>query len=154
MNAFKAIVLGFIAGAIATVTVHEFISWLFNNPALWTGWDRVAWSNELVDFALIPGVQIPQIFNAMFWGGIWGSVFGLILGARPEGSMTFRGMAMGIIGPAVLGAFIFVPALKDTELLFGGDVSKIVPVLVILAGYGAVTAWLYGMFRYKRLPGC
>jgi hypothetical protein len=49
MNFLKGIVLGFIAGAIATLTMHEFVSWLFNNPSLWSGWDRVSWNTELVD---------------------------------------------------------------------------------------------------------
>lgn len=155
MNAFKAIVLGFIAGAIATVTVHEFVSWLFNNPDLWTGWDRTSWSKEPVSNIILPDVQIPQIFSAMFWGGLWGSLFGLILGSRPEGPLTFRGAAMGLVGPAILGVFLAVPLLTGRfPPFFGGDVSKVVPVIVILTCYGAATAWLYGMFRYKRLPGC
>ena len=152
MNVFKAIVLGFIAGAIATVTVHEFVSWLFSNPAVWTGWDRVPWSQEPVEWAAV-GIAVPKIANAMFWGGLWGAIFGLILGAHPMGSMTFRGAAMGIVGPAVLGLFLIVPMLKGEPPFFANDVSKIVPALVILACYGAATAWLYGAFRYGRLPG-
>jgi hypothetical protein len=153
MNLLKTIVLGFIAGAIATLTVHEFISWLFNN--YWTGWDRVSWSKELVPVAFVPDMVIPKIFSDMFWGGLWGSLFGLILGSRPQGSMTLRGLAMGLIGPALIGVFIAVPLLTQKfPPFFGGDMSKIIPVLSILAGYGAFTAWLYGFFRYGRLPGC
>ena len=152
MNFLKAIVLGFIAGAIATLTVHEFISWLFNNPSLWSGWPRTSWSKEPVLVPLLD-IAVPQIFSDMFWGGLWGSLFGLILGARPQGSMTLRGAAMGIVGPALIGVFLAVPLLTQKfPPFFGGDVSKIVPVLVILAGFGAATAWLYGMFRYGRLP--
>jgi hypothetical protein len=152
MNALKAIVLGFIAGAIATVTVHEFVSWLFSNPSLWTGWDRTSWSEQPVEWAML-GMTVPAIVNAMFWGGIWGSIFGLILGAQPEGPMTFRGAAMGIVGPAIIGLFILVPLLKGAPPFFDGDASRIIPALIILACYGASTAWLYGAFRYGRLPG-
>lgn len=147
MNALKGIVLGFIAGAIATITAHEIISWIFTLPNVWTGWGRLSWDMAPNEFG------VPKILSATFWGGLWGSVFGLILGAHPEGSMTLRGAVLGIVGPALIGVFLAVPMLTGRfPPFFGGDVSKIVPVLAILAGFGAVTAWLYGMFRYGRLP--
>lgn len=146
MSHLKAIVLGFIAGAIAVVTVHEFISWLFNT--YWTGWDRVSWDMDPNDFG------VSKIVSATFWGGLWGSVFALILGRRPTGALTFRGAILGILLPAVLGVFILVPLLTARfPMFFGGDASKIIPVLCILAGWGALTAWLYGLFQYGHLPG-
>ena len=146
MNLLKSIVLGFIAGAVATVTIHEIISQLF--AMYWTGWGRVSWNMAPNDMG------VPQILSDIFWGGLWGSVFGLILGVHPRGMMTIRGAILGIIGPALIGVFLAVPLLTHKfEPFFGGDASKIIPVLCILAGFGAVTAWLYGFFRYGRLPG-
>ncbi|MBX9683606.1 MAG: hypothetical protein K2X41_07430 [Hyphomicrobium sp.] len=151
MNILKSVVLGFIAGAIATLTIHEVISWLFLN--YWTGWDRQSWSMEPVTNPYFPDFVVPQIVSAAFWGGLWGGLFGLILGARPQGMMTIRGAILGIFGPALIGVFILVPLLTERfPPFFGGDMSKIIPVLAILAGYGAVTAWLYAFFRYGRLP--
>ena len=138
MNLLKTIVLGFIAGAIATLTAHEFISWLFSTS--WTGWDRVSWNRELVEIAVWPDKFVPKIVSDTFWGGLWGSVFGLILGERPQGATSLKGMLMGIVGPALLGVFIAVPLLTGKfPPFFGGDFSKIIPVLFILAGYGAFT---------------
>lgn len=151
MNFIKCIVLGFIAGAIATVTVHEIISWLFQH--YWTGWERPSWNMNPVAVPVLPDFAVPQIVSDMFWGGLWGSLFGLILGSRPEGSMTVRGAILGIVGPAIIGVFLAVPFLTAKfPPFFGGDASKIIPVLCILAGFGAVTAWVYGFFRYGRLP--
>ena len=148
MNFLKAIVLGFIAGAIATLTVHEIISAIFHNPNVWTGWPRQSWNLEPAEMT-----GVPQIISDMFWGGLWGSLFGLILGSRPRGSMTVRGAILGLVGPALIGVFLAVPMLTQKfPPFFGGDSSKIIPVLVILACFGAATAWLYGMFRYGRLP--
>jgi energy-converting hydrogenase Eha subunit A len=148
MNLLKAIVLGFIAGAIATLTVHEIISAIFHNPNVWTGWPRQSWNLEPAEMT-----GVPQIISDMFWGGLWGALFGLILGSRPQGSMTVRGAILGIVGPALIGVFLAVPLLTQKfPVFFDGDPSKIIPVLVILAGFGAATAWLYGMFRYGRLP--
>ena len=146
MNVIKSIVLGFIAGAIATFTVHELISWLFNT--YWTGWPRQSWNFGPNDLG------VPQIVSDVFWGGLWGSVFGLILGPRPQGPLTYKGIIMGLLGPALLGVFLAVPILSGRfPPFFGGDASKIIPVLFILAGFGAFTCWLYGFFRYMRLPG-
>lgn len=153
MNFLKGIVLGFIAGAIATLTVHEFVSWLFNNPSLWSGWDRVSWNTEPVDNYLLPEMPIPQIVSAMLWGGLWGALFGIILGARPQGSMTIQGAILGLFGPALIGALVATPLLTQRyPVFYDGDASKLIPIIVILMAWGAATAWLYGMFRYGRLP--
>lgn len=146
------LILGFIAGAIATATVHEFISQLFQ--AFWTGWERASWNFAPVSQAVFPDFAIPQLLSDMFWGGIWGLIFAIILGSRPTGALTFKGILLGILGPALLGIFLLVPFLTGRfPPFFGGDASKIIPVLFILAGYGAFTAWLYGLFRYGHLPG-
>ena len=151
MNVIKSIVLGFIAGAIATLTVHEFISWIFNT--YWTGWPRQSWNFAPVSSAMFPDIVVPQLVSDAFWGGMWGSLFGLVLGPRPQGALTLRGIVLGLVGPALIGVFLAVPFLTGRfEPFFGGDASKIIPVLFILGGFGAATAWLYGLFRYGRLP--
>lgn len=145
-TSFKNIVLGFIAGAIATVTVHELICYYFYTTGLFP---RQPWPTEP---AAMTG--IPQFVSDMAWGGVWGSIFALILGNEPRGSMTLRGAFLGILLPAVLGVFILVPLLTGRfPLFFGGDITMIWPVVVILAGFGAATAWLYGfMSSGCRLP--
>lgn len=154
MSVIKTVVLGFIAGAIATLTVHELISLLFYYN--WTGWERISWDMSPIDHPvnnmLMTDFAPPKIVSATFWGGVWGSILALILGALPQGPLTFKGLAFGLIGPALLGVFILVPLIRGGPLFFGGDMSLIIPVLFILAGWGAATGWLYGLFRYGRLP--
>jgi len=146
MNVLKAIILGFIAGAIATVTVHEVISWLFLN--FWTGWPRPSWSMTPAAYT-----GVPQIMSDTFWGGVWGALFPLVFGTMPRGPLTFKGLLYGLIGPALIGVFIAVPLMTGRfPPFFGGDMSKIIPVLTILGGFGASLGWLYGFFAYKRLP--
>lgn len=151
MNFMKAVVLGFIAGAIATLTVYETLSWLFNTPSLWTGWPRTSWSKEPVE-VLGLGFTIPKLFSAMFWGGVFGAVTGLILGARPTGALALRGLVFGLVGPAVIGHFMLSPVISGGEAFYGGNFERIVPALVSSMILGAATAWLYGFFRYGRLP--
>ncbi|MGQ0674395.1 MAG: hypothetical protein ACT4N2_16170 [Hyphomicrobium sp.] len=148
MSTIKSIILGFIAGVIATLTVHELIKMFFYDANIipFKPWDMAP-----VDNGPLAGVM-PRVANAAFWGGLWGSLFAVMLDNPPQGSMTLRGAVLGILGPAIAGVFLIVPLLKGNPPFLGGDVGGIIAVLSILAGYGAVTAWLYGLFSYGRLP--
>lgn len=146
MSFVKCILLGFIAGAIASLTVYELISWLFTN--YWTGWDRIAWSTEPVDLT-----GIPRVANDALVGGAWGALVGLILGSQPEGMLTIRGAILGLFIPALLGVLLAIPTIGGAyPVFYGGDVSRIVPVLAIWTGWGAITGWVYGLFQWGRLP--
>lgn len=150
-TSFKSLMLGFIAGVIATVTVHELISYALLQQGLFP---RVPWSMEPVALGPLANLGIPHIVSDMFWGGVWGAVFALIWGNPPQGPLTIKGALLGIIGPAIIGVFTLVPLLTAKfPLFFGGDISMIWPVLVILAGFGAATGWLYGFLTSGcRLP--
>jgi hypothetical protein len=142
---FNSLMLGFLAGVIAVITVHELISLALLNAG---AFGRVPWSMEP---ALVTG--IPQIASDAIWGGIWGAIFAVILGAKPKGSMTLRGALLGIVGPALLGVFLLVPFLRGEGMFLGGDLNAVVAVLMIATGFGAATAWLYGFFTAGfRLP--
>lgn len=151
MNALKSLVLGFVAGVIAAATVGEAISWLFVH--YWTGWDAEPWSLRPMPSLLIPQLVLPWLIGNSITAGLWGALFGLILGWRPIGMMTIRGAILGLFGPGLIGSFIVVPYLAGrTSPLLAGNISEIVPILCISAGFGAVAAWFYGLFSWGRLP--
>lgn len=145
MVSAKNLFFGILAGVIATLTVHEIIKdFLFG-----AGYFPAApWSMAPVDIT-----GIPKIISDALWGGAWGAIFAATLGNIPMGSMTLKGALMGIVGPAILGVFVAVPFIKGKALFLGGNVELMAAVLLILAGFGAVTAWLYGFFNSGcRLP--
>jgi hypothetical protein len=151
MNALKSIVVGFIAGVIAAVTVQEFISWLFVH--YWTGWNAEPWSMAPMRSLIVPDLELPWLAGSAITGGLWGALFGLILGWKPQGMMTIRGAILGLFGPGLISAFTVMPYLAhQPSPLLEGNVSVIVPILCISAGFGAVAAWLYGLFSFGRLP--
>ncbi len=151
MNALKSLILGFLAGVIAAATVQEAISWLFVH--YWTGWDAEPWSLRPMPSLLMPQLVLPWLVGSAITAGLWGALFGLILGWKPIGMMTIRGAILGLFGPGLIGAFIVVPHLAHLPSpLLQANVSEIVPILCISAGFGAVTAWLYGLFSWGRTP--
>ncbi len=141
-SSVKSLVFGFIAGAIAVVTVHELINYILLQAGLFP---RVPWS---MTPSAVTGV--PQIFSDMFWGGVWGIVFVLLYGVIPGGGPTVKGLIFGIVGPAILGVFILVPLITGRfPIFFGFDPKLIGSVLLILAGFGAGMGWLYGLMDQR-----
>ena len=147
-TSIKSIIFGFIAGAIATVTVHELIKYALLEGDVLTG-VPLPWSTDPVG-----PWALPQIANDALWGGLWGVILALILGDPPRGSMTFKGIVLGLLGPALIGVYVLRPLLVgQSDLFFGGDFGQIGSIALILAGWGAFAAWLYGFFSYGcRLP--
>jgi hypothetical protein len=138
----KHLALGFIAGAIAVVTVHDLIRYILYAMGLFP---LAPWSMQP---SAVTGV--PQFVSDMFWGGLWGVLFVLLLGMIPGGSLPIQGLIFGIVAPAILGVFILVPLITGRfPLFFGGDPKLIVSVLLILAGWGVATGWLYGFLASK-----
>lgn len=141
----RNLLLGFVAGAIAIVTVHELIAlWLADvGLAVPTPWS--------LETSAVTG--LPQIVNDLVWGGLWGVVFALILGNVPEGALTFRGAVLGLAIVALVGILVLVPLIRGEPLFLNADLDRIWPALVLGAGFGAATAWLYGFFTAGgRLP--
>ena len=144
-TSLRNVILGFLAGVIATLTVHELLKCVLVDAGYLTAtpWDMT----PVAPFAL------PQIASTALWGGLWGAILAVVFGNVPSGSMTLKGALFGIIGPALLGAFLLVPLINGQPLFFDGEPNLVGSVLVILAGFGAVTAWLYGFFTSGcRLP--
>ena len=134
----KSLAFGFIAGAIAVVTVHEIIDLILNKAGVFP---RVPWSMEP---SAVTGV--PQIVSDMFWGGVWGIVFVLLYAFIPGGSPALKGLIFGVLGPAILGVFILIPLITGRfPLFFDFDPKLVGSVLLILAGFGAGMGWLYGL---------
>ena len=141
----KNILLGFAAGAIAVVTVHEIINFLLLQAGVFP---RVPWS-----MAPAAMTGLPQIVSDVFWGGLWGGLFAFIQDSIPGDSLTIKGLIFGIVGPAIIGVFILVPLITGRfPLFFGGDPKLIVSVLLILAGFGAAMGWLLGSLRRAWRP--
>lgn len=139
MPSLTALLLGFIAGALATPTIHELIIWGLQQSGIFL---RPAWPLDPYG-----PLSVPRIANATFWGGLWGSVFALAHACLGSMSLTIKGLIFGILGPALIGVFVLVPLIKGGSIFLGGDVIKIAAVCLVLAGWGAMTGFVYGLLN-------
>ena len=118
------IIAGFIAGALATVLLHQAMYW------------------ALLKFGVkLPGAPwnmapapeaygLPILFNQMFWGGLWGVVFAFMIDYVP-GPNLLKGFLFGCIFPMLIGSWLVVALIKGRPILQGfltdGDIWRLRP---------------------------
>ena len=142
-----ALLLGFVAAAIAVLTVHQSIVYVLAAAKMLPATSQ-AWS-----MASIAPFGIPKIANDVFWGGLWGALFAMVWPKIPGGAMWLRGLIFGLL-VALLSNWILVPFVKGTLLkfpnqaFFGGfDSTRMLATLLILGGFGLTTGLIYGIMR-------
>lgn len=62
----KLLLLGFVAGFLATLIFHQGLWYLFNQAGI-IPLDRPAWATDP-----IPPFGVPAVLSKAFWGGLWG----------------------------------------------------------------------------------
>jgi hypothetical protein len=144
-----SLLLGFVAAAIAVVTVHQAIVYVlgmykFLPPAV------QAWSMRPV-----PPYDVPQIVNSIFWGGLWGALFAAIWPQLPGGAMWLRGLIFGLL-VALFSNWMLLPFIKGTLLklpnqaFFAGfDPTRMLATVLILGGFGLTLGLVYGLLRNR-----
>ena len=101
----KLLILGFIAGALATVLFHQSAWYLLNQAGVIPA-DRPAWPIDP-----IPPLGIPSLVSKAFWGGLWGAGLALVL-ARIEGAAYWLAwIVVGAVAPSLVAMYV-VPVIK------------------------------------------
>ena len=143
------LLLGFVAAAIAVVTVHQAIVYLLVMFKFLPATSQ-AWSMRP-----IAPYSVPAIVNNMFWGGLWGALFAVIWPKVPGGAMWLRGLIFGL-AVALISNWILVPLIKGVLLklpnqpFFGGfEPTRMIATLLILGGFGATLGLVYGLIRSR-----
>ena len=105
MSSLKLLLLGFIAGALATFLFHQTAWYLLNQAGIIPP-DRPAWP-----MTAIPPLGVPAILSKMFWGGLWGAGLALLM-ARIEGvGYWLAWIVVGAIAPSLVAMYV-VPVIK------------------------------------------
>ena len=105
MSSLKLLLLGFVAGALATALFHQSAWYLLNQAGIIPP-DRPAWPMNA-----IPPLGVPYLISKMFWGGLWGAGLALLM-ARIEGAAYWIAwIVVGAIAPSLFAIYV-VPAIK------------------------------------------
>lgn len=144
----RNIVFGFIAAAIAVVTVHQGIVWLLAQLQVIKA---QPWG-----LSVVPPYGVPQIVNGMFWGGLWGALFAVVNDKLPGSAMWIKGLIYGWI-ILVVSNWVLLPLIKGQvfgqsgQVLFAGsDPKSMLAGLCILGGFGLALGLIYGLLTGKR----
>src|SRR3954468_7762928 len=88
--------LGFIAGFLATLTIHQITIGLLAAAG--------TIPNGPYSMRPVPPLGVPSVLNLAFWGGVWGCVWALIADRVPR-SLPFgvAGVVFGAFGGALVG---------------------------------------------------
>ncbi len=142
-----SLILGFIAAAIAVLTVHQSIVYGLISAKFLPATSQ-AWS-----MAAIAPFGVPKILNDVFWGGLWGSLFAVVWPRLPGGTMWLRGLIFGCI-IALVSNWTLLPFIRGTllgmprQVYFAGfDPARMGATLLILGGFGLATGLIYGLMR-------
>ena len=145
-----AMLLGFVAAAIAVLTVHQSIVYVLASAKVLPATSQ-AWS-----MATIAPLGLPKIVSDIFWGGLWGSLFAVVWPKIPGGAMWLRGLIFGLL-VALFSNWMIVPFIKGTllkfpnQVFFGGfDPTRMMATLLILGGFGLTTGLVYGIMRARN----
>jgi hypothetical protein len=136
----RNVVTGFLAAALAVVTVHQSIVFGLDSAGIIK---RAAWSLEPMG-----PLQIPTLLNSMFWGGLWGAVLALVYPKLPGSAAWLKGLVFGWL-IYVLSNNLILPLIKGKPLFFGGDFNQLLSVFLILSGFGIATAVIYNALRSR-----
>ena len=144
-----SLLLGFVAAAVAVITVHEAIVHILGLYKFLPATVQ-AWSMRPV-----PPYNVPQIINSIFWGGLWGVVFAAIWPKLPGGALWLRGLIFGLL-VALVSNWMLVPLIKGVILkqpnqpfFAGSDPMRMAAVLLIVGGFGLALGVVYGLLRNR-----
>jgi hypothetical protein len=138
------LLLGFAAGALATLTFHQMTVWVLSAVGMSEG--------TPYSFRAIPPFGVPQVFNAAFWGGLWGCVFALLADRFPRSwPLWLAGLVFGAVGPTLVGWFIVAP-IKGRPIANGFVPARMINGPIINSMWGLGTAVIYDLLR-RWAPG-
>ena len=99
----KLLILGFVAGFLATILFHQGLWFVFNQTGVIPA-DRPAWPIDPV-----PPFGIPSVVVKAFWGGLWGAGLTLVLGELTGPAYWTSWIVVGAVALTVVAFFVVLP---------------------------------------------
>ena len=109
MPLLKTLLLGFVAGFLATLIFHQSLWYVFNLIGLIPP-ERPAWPLDP-----IPPFGVPSVISKAFWGGVWGALLVPILQNLREEAYWIGWIVIGSVALSLV-AFFVVPPIKGEPI--------------------------------------
>ena len=136
------ILLGFVAGFLATLTVHQLAIGLLHLLG--------AVANPPYSMRPIPPLGVPSVLNLAFWGGLWGIVWALVADRMPRRwPLWFAGLIFGALAPTLVGWFVVAP-IKGQAVANGFNPARMWIGPLVNGVWGLGTALIYEFLRRWR----
>lgn len=103
MTLVKLLILGFVAGFLATLLFHQSLWYVFNQIGL-IPLDRPAWPLDP-----IPPYGVPSVISKAFWGGLWGAVLAVILGQLTGAAYWGSWIVVGAFALTIVAFYVVAP---------------------------------------------
>jgi hypothetical protein len=134
----RRLLLGFVAGFVATLVFHQIALWLFHY-AHWI--DRAPWNMKPV-----PPLGVPSVISLSFWGGVWGAVMIALLAKSKH--LLLASTLFGAVLPTLVAGLIIQPLIKHQPMPHTG--KMVIVGLVINGAWGWGTALIYRLLSGRR----
>jgi hypothetical protein len=134
-------VLGFVAGAIATLTLHQIAIGILNLLG--------AIPSGPYSLRPVPPLGVPAVLNLTFWGGVWGVAWAFVADRMPRNWPVFlAGFLFGAIAPTLVGWFVVAP-LKGQPIAQGFNLARMWIGPLVNGVWGLGTALIYAFVRRR-----
>jgi hypothetical protein len=141
MTLLKTLILGFIAGFLATLIFHQG-AWLALYQIHFIPADRPPWPLDPV-----PPFGVPSVISKAFWGGLWGVVLAPFLD-------RYRGPTYWVSWIVVGALFLTLTALYVVSPIKGEPIPPLWPrfyyALLVNGAWGLGTALFLRLFGEAR----
>jgi hypothetical protein len=146
---FNPILIGFVAGFLATLTFHQ--------GTLWVLWRMGIAAFPPYAMAGVPPFGIPAVLSTAFWGGLWGILFAVIHHRFPRTGYWVAAFLFGAVLPSLVAFFIVAP-LKGRPVAGGWQATVMLKGFLINGmwglGTGAFIKLLGSRFRIRQADEC
>jgi hypothetical protein len=134
----RRLLLGFVAGFIATLVFHQIALAIFH----YVHWvDRAAWNMKPV-----PPFDVPSVISLAFWGGVWGAVMIALLAKSKN--LLLASTLFGAVLPTLVAGLIIQPLIKHQPMPHTG--KMVIVGLVVNGAWGLGTALIYRLLSGQR----
>jgi hypothetical protein len=134
-------VLGFLAGALATLVLHQIAIGVLHGLGILP--------NPPYSLRPVGPLRIPSVLNLAFWGGLWGIAWALLSERMRIGwPIWLAGLVFGAVAPTLVGWFVVAP-LRGQPLAQGFNLSRMWIGPVVNAIWGLGTALIYDLLRRR-----